>query len=73
MLTSSLETQVANRKRELIIEIIEHKKNSSRYGAGEAIDQLKHRLLELSQIMTADECRTLSAGARVRLAEWIAR
>jgi hypothetical protein len=66
-----LETRVANRKRELITEIIEHKKNSSRYGAAEAIDKLQHQLLELSQILKADA--DLGTGTRLRLAEWIAR
>ena len=69
----NLETRVANRKHQLITEIIEHKKNSSRFGAAEAIDKLKHRLSELSHIMKADEWTDLSAGARLRLAEWVAR
>jgi hypothetical protein len=68
-----LETRVANRKHELITEIIEHKKNSSRPGAAEAIDKLKHHLSELSQILKAGEWAKLSAGAKLRLAEWIAR
>jgi hypothetical protein len=68
-----LETRVASRKRQLITEIIEHKKNSSRSGAAEAIDKIKHHLSELSQILNADECIDLSAGARLRLAQWVAR
>ena len=68
-----LETRVANRKRELITEIVEHKKNSSRYGAAEAIDKIKEHLLELSRIMNASECSNLSGGARLRLVEWMAR
>lgn len=68
-----LEARVANRKHQLITEIIEHKKNSSRSGAAEAVDKLKHHLSELSQILKADEWRHLSADARHRLAEWIAR
>jgi hypothetical protein len=68
-----LETRVANRKRELITEIIEHKKNSSRYGAAEAIDKLKHHLLELSHILKAGERPNLGEGTRLRLLEWIAR
>ena len=68
-----LETRVANRKQELITELIEHKKNSSRYGAAEAIDKIKHRLSELSHILNTGEWTDLSAGARLRLAEWIAR
>ncbi len=69
----NLESQVANRKRQLITEIIEHKKNSSRSGAAEAIDKIQHHLSELSQILKADEWTDLSAGARLRLAEWVAR
>lgn len=68
-----LEARVVNRKRQLISEIIEHKKNSSRYGAAEAINQIQHRLSELSQILKADKWPDLSAGARLRLTEWIAR
>jgi prephenate dehydrogenase len=68
-----LETRVANRKRQLITEIIEHKRNSSRFGAAEAIDNIKHHLSELSHIVKTDEWTKLSAGARLRLAEWVAR
>jgi len=70
---ADLETRVANRKHELITEIIEHKKNSSRSGAAEAIDKIKHHLSELSQILKADDWPNLSAGTRLRLAEWITR
>lgn len=72
-LPDDLETQVASRKRELITEIIEHKKNSLRSGAAEAIGKLTHHLSELSQILKADEYPSLSASARLRLAEWVAR
>ena len=65
-----LETRVASRKRELITEIIEHKKNSSRYGAAEAIGKITDHLSELAQILKGD---AHSAGGRLRLAEWIAR
>lgn len=68
-----LEARVANRKHQLITEIIEHKKNSSRSGAAEAVDKLKHHLSELSQILKADEWTHLGADARLRLAEWVAR
>jgi hypothetical protein len=66
-----LEIRVANRKRELITEIIEHKKNSSRSGAAQAIARIQHHLLELSHILKADN--GLGAGTRLRLDEWIAR
>ena len=68
-----LETRVETRKRELITEIIEHKKNSSRYGAAEAIDKNKQHLLELSQILKAGKWSNLAEGTRLRLLEWIAR
>ena len=68
-----LEARVENRKRQLIMEIIEHKKNSMRSGAAEAIHKIQHQLAELSQIVKADGWTDLSATARVKLAEWIAR
>ncbi|HTL34442.1 MAG TPA: hypothetical protein VL326_15045 [Kofleriaceae bacterium] len=71
--SDDLETRVANRKLQLITEIIEHKKNSSRSGAAEAIAKLKHHLSELTEILKANEWSNLSAGARLRLVEWIAR
>jgi hypothetical protein len=68
-----LETRVANRKRELITEIIEHKKNSSRSGAAEEIDRLKYHLSELTQILKTEPWARLSAAARQRLADWVTR
>ncbi|MBV8755652.1 MAG: hypothetical protein JO257_00160 [Deltaproteobacteria bacterium] len=68
-----LEERVASRKRELIMEILEHKKNSLRAGAGEAIDKIKGQLLELSQILNASEVAHLGTGARLRLAQWVVR
>jgi hypothetical protein len=68
-----LQARVATRKSQLISEIIEHKKNSSRFGAAEAIGKIKDHLLELSQILKANEFTQLDADARVRLADWIAR
>jgi hypothetical protein len=68
-----LELRVTNRKNQLITEIIEHKKNSSRFGAADAIDRIKHHLSELTQIVKADEWAHLSASTRLRLADWVAR
>lgn len=68
-----LQMRVANRKLELITEIVEHKKNSSRYGAAEAIDKIKRHLSELSQILKAHEWPQLSPEARLRLVDWVAR
>jgi hypothetical protein len=69
--SDDLETRVANRKRQLISEIIEHKKNCSRSGAAEAIGKLTSHLSELSQIMSAGA--ELGAGAKLRLADWVTR
>lgn len=68
-----LEVRVASRKRELITEIIEHKKNSSRSGAAEAISRLTDQLTELAQILTGSGRTELSAGAKSRLAAWVTR
>ena len=68
-----LEARVANRKRELITEIIEHKKNSSRWGAAEAIDRIGQHLAELSTIVKTHEWTKLTPDARLRLADWVAR
>jgi hypothetical protein len=71
MSTSDLETRVQARKADLIAEIIEHKKNSSRYGSAEAIDRIKGRLAELAHIVKdgpANDSRTA-----VRFNEWLAR
>lgn len=70
---AELEMRVTSRKHELITEIIEHKKNSSRYGSAEAIDRIKHHLSELTHILKTDKWTDLNAGARLRLAEWVAK
>ncbi len=70
--SGDLDTLVANRKRELIAEIIEHKKNSSRSGAAGAIDKIKQQLLELSHILKTDSTNR-TAGRNLRLAEWVTR
>jgi prephenate dehydrogenase len=71
-----LEARVTARKDELIAEIIEHKKNSSRVGAAEAIDRLKARLSELAHIVKegiVDDWANLGPKARTRLDAWIAK
>ena len=71
-----LETRVGARKAELIAEIIEYKKNSSRFGAAEAIDGIKARLSELARIVkegVVDGWANVGPAARVRLDEWMAR
>jgi prephenate dehydrogenase len=71
-----LETRVARRKQELISEIVEHKKNSSRTGAAEAIDKLKARLSELANIVkegVVDGWANVGSSAKTKLDEWIAK
>lgn len=63
---TALETRVANRKRELIEEAIEHKKNPSRAGAVQGVDHIKARLTELAHIMK-------NGAAKTELDDWIAR
>lgn len=73
---TDLETRVANRKRELIEEILEHKKNSSRAGAAEAIDRAKGRLTELARIVkegVVDGWANVGQSAKLKLDEWMAR
>jgi hypothetical protein len=73
---SDLETRVETRKRELISEIVEHKKNSSRPGAAEAIDGIKARLSELARIVkegVVDGWPRVAPAARLRLDEWLAK
>jgi hypothetical protein len=62
-----LQTRVENRRRELISEIVEHKKNSSRACAAEAIDKAKARLTELAQIVKK------GPSATRELDEWMSK
>ncbi|HSD87921.1 MAG TPA: hypothetical protein VLB44_10425 [Kofleriaceae bacterium] len=71
-----LETRIESRKRELIAEIVEHKKNSSRAGAAEAIDRAKDRLSELARIVkegVVDGWANVGPRAKVKLDEWMAK
>jgi hypothetical protein len=71
-----LETRVANRKRDLIAEIVELKKTSSRVGAAEAIARLTDRLAELAHIVRAgvvDGWANVGEHAQRRLDEWVSR
>ena len=68
-----LELRVESRKRELITEIIEHKTNSSRYGAADAINKIKQHLSELTDIVKAGKWSNLGEGSRLKLIEWMAR
>jgi hypothetical protein len=72
----TLETRVTARKAELIAEIIEHKKNSSRPGAAAAVDRLKARLSELAHIVkegVVDGWADVGPKARMRLDEWMTK
>ena len=72
----TLEARVTARKAELIAEIVEHKKNSSRVGAAEAVDRLKARLSELAHIVkegVVDGWPNVGPKARTRLDEWMAK
>lgn len=62
-----LKARVEYRRRELIAEAVEHKKNSSRPGAAEAVDRIKERLAELQYIVKH------GLAAPVALEEWISR
>jgi hypothetical protein len=71
-----LETRIENRKRELISEIVEHKKNSCRPGAAEAIDRGKARLSELARIVkegVVDGWANVGPRTKLKLDEWMAR
>lgn len=71
-----LEARVTARKAELIAEIIEHKKNSSRMGAAEAVDKLKARLSELAHIVKegiVDGWANVGPKARTRLDDWMTK
>lgn len=72
----NLEVRVTTRKTELIAEIIEHKMNSSRAGAAEAVFTLKARLAELAHIVkegVGDGWANVGPAARTRLDQWMAK
>jgi hypothetical protein len=72
---SELEVRVASRKRELVLEILEHKKSSSRAGAAVAIEMLSARLTELTHLIKGGGVglAELDRGAKRRLDAWIAK
>lgn len=68
--------RVANRKRELIAEIEDHRRNISRPGAAVAVDIIKARLSELAHIVNegvVDGWANVGPGATLKLDEWIAK
>ena len=73
---TALEARVAKRKQNLIAEIIEHKKNSSRLGAADAIAGLKARLSDLDRIVkkgVVGGWARVGERAQRRLDAWTAR
>jgi hypothetical protein len=73
---SDLETRVASRKQELISEIVEHKKNSSRPGAAAAIEKITAQLSDLAHIIkegVVDGWANVAPSAKLKLDEWIAK
>ena len=75
-MSTALEAQVSNRKQDLISELIEHKKNSSRSGAADAVDKIKARLADLAYIVKADISTgwaNMGPHAKLRIDEWLAR
>ena len=71
-----LETRVTNRKLDLISEIIDHKKNSSRGAAAAEIDRLKAHLSDLAVIVkegVVDGWANVGPRARARFDEWLAK
>jgi len=73
---TDLESRVAARKQELISELLEHKKNSSRSGAAESVDKLKARLAELAHIVkegVVDGWSNVGPRAKLKLDEWMSK
>jgi hypothetical protein len=73
---SDLQNRIASRKQLLIAEIVDHKKNSCRAGAAEAIDKLKGHLNELAYIVKEDMVGgwvNVAPAAKLKLEEWISR
>lgn len=74
---NDLETRVANRRRDLVAEIVDYKKNSSRAGSAPAIDKIQERLTELADIVrhgnVNDDWAGVSPNTRQKLEDWIAR
>ena len=70
-----LEVRVADRKRELIAELIENKKRSG-LAAVEAVDAIKRRLSQLDHLVktnVVDGWQTISDSGRAKLELWIDR
>lgn len=70
MTLPDLQARVEVRRRDLISEIVEHKKNSSRAGAADAVKRATGRLLELRRIVERGGAALVTRRA---LAEWMSR
>ncbi len=70
---SNLESRVASRKRELVQELIEHKKRTGN-AAVETVDALKRRVTELDQLIklyVVAGWANLDEAARAKFELWI--
>lgn len=67
---TELEQRVANRKHELILQIIEHKKNCSRFGAQDEIARIQELLTDL-KVLVPPNWASVEPKAKQRLSEWI--
>jgi hypothetical protein len=67
---TDLESKITSRKLELISEIKEHKKNSSRSGATEAIGRISAHLAELALIVKEGDA---DRNSKTKLVQWLAR
>ncbi len=70
-----LEARVSDRKRELVAELIEHKKRSG-LASVEAVDAIKRRLTQLEHLVKqniSDGWMNISEAARAKFELWIDR
>lgn len=70
-----LEARVADRKRELVAELIEHKKRSG-LASVEAVDAIKRRLTQLEHLIknhVVDGWMNISEAAHAKFELWIDR
>ena len=67
---TDLDSKITSRKLELISEIKEHKKNSSRSGAVEAIGRISAHLAELALIVKEGDA---DRNSKSKLVQWLAR
>jgi hypothetical protein len=72
---ADLATRVATRKQDLMSELVEYKKNSSRESANVAIDRIRDRLSELAHIVKEGVADWTHVGpnATRKLEYWITK